>query len=107
MIFGGITLLGVPTTTIEFYDLTLRPTSWEWVLGLSLPLNMERVLGYKILAFDVNFCDAMMFSAVIDKMVICSGNYNWTSFTPVGYRPTTVTKFATVDASMFGGTNVW
>ena len=107
MIFGGITLLSSPTTTIEFYDLTLRPNSWESVPLLILPLKMERLLGYQILAFDVNFCDAMMFSSVVDKMLICSGNYNWTSFTPVGYRLSTITKFATVDASMFGGTNVW
>ena len=105
MVFGGVTFLGIPTQTIEFYDMTLRPASWELVPGLSLPLNMPRVLGSKVLAFDVNFCDAMMFSAVLDQMVICSGNYNWTSLKPVGYRQLTVTKFAVVDASMFGGTN--
>ena len=106
MVFGGETLLSIPTQTIEFYDMTLRPASWESVPGLSLPLIMDKVLGFKVLAFDVNFCDAMMFSN-LDRMIICSGNYNWTSFTPVGYRPATITKFAVMDASMFGGTNVW
>jgi hypothetical protein len=103
MVFGGINYLNVPIQTIELYDMTLRPASWESLPGW----NMEKILGTLILSFDVHFCDAMVFQAIGDLMFICSGNYTWKSFKPVGYLPFTITKFAVVDASMFGGTNVW
>ena len=107
MVFGGTYgSLGVPTASIEFYDLTLRPNSWESITNLSLGTAFNFIMGSVVTSFDIGYCDAMIQSSENGLMLICSGNYTWTSYSQ-GFYPSGNSRLALVDASMFGGKNIW
>ena len=50
-------------STIEFYDLTNRPSTWEIVTGISLPVATSKI-GTVALRFDDWDCEAMIISAM-------------------------------------------
>ena len=66
------------TNTIEFYDLTLKPASWEFIPGIILPANGGIIEGWKITVFDEGICEAFFLNNE-GKGYVCTGNYSWTS----------------------------
>ena len=93
------------TNTIEFYDLTLKPDSWEFLPGITLPANGGIILGGKITVFDEGICEAFFISSE-GKGYVCTGNYSWTSNFVNPMRGGS--KFyPVVDANLVGGDIVW
>jgi hypothetical protein len=92
------------TDTIEFYDLTTRPNSWETIAGTRLPQTTSKIFGWKILKFDVAICEVFLINWQGTGFT-CTGNYSWTFGTVPGYI---YSKFylPAVDANLFGGETV-
>ena len=86
-------------SSIEFYDLTIQPTSWEVVFGISLPTAMGRIQGSVVMKMDDHLCDVMLISNTTGKLHQCSENYQWTDYE----IPLTkgLKKMAIVDANLF------
>ncbi len=86
-------------SSIEFYDLTLQPTSWVSVSGISLPTAMGRMHGSVVMKMDDYLCDVMLISNTTGKLHQCSGNYQWTEYE----IPLTkgLKKMAVIDANLF------
>ncbi len=96
---GWSSVISAYVSSIEFYDLTLQPPSWESVSGISLPTALGRIHGSVVMSMDNQFCDVMLISNTTGKLHQCSGNYQWT-----GYDiPLTkgLKKMAIVDANLF------
>jgi hypothetical protein len=89
------------TDTIEFYDLTTRPASWENTAGLRLPQITSKLFGWKILMFDVGICEVFLMNSQ-GIWYTCNGNYTWTFGNVPGYTYSKI-YFPAVDANMFGG----
>jgi hypothetical protein len=97
---GGWSLeVGNTDSTIEFYDLTSRPSTWEMVTGIALPAPSQKI-GSVVLRFDNGDCEALIISSGTGKMHVCSGNYQWRTYTmtknPLGSK-----EWVAVDASLF------
>ena len=92
------------TNTIEFYDLSMMPNSWEFIPGVILPQPML-VRGWKITIFDEGICEAF-FIGYDANCLICTGNYTWTSGNVPSFQWGNV-FFPVVDANVMGGDNVW
>jgi hypothetical protein len=112
MVFGGnYGTVGIGTASIEFYDLTLRPSSWESVAGVSLGASVDYIMGSVVKAFDIGHCDLMLQSSSRGFMLTCTGNYTWKvhrkELYPNGLYPDGRGNLALVDASMFGGKKIW
>ena len=86
-------------STIEFYDLTNRPSKWEIVTGISLPAPTSKI-GTVALRFDDSDCEAMIISAMSLKMYVCSGNYTWNTYS-VSKIPAGSKEWVAIDASLF------
>ena len=99
----GTNLTG--TNTIEFYDLTSRPTSWEIIPGVILPVAIGGIFGSKITVFDEGICEAFFISSG-GIGFICSGNYTW-SYSAVPNVQWGALYFPVVDANLLGGDTVW
>ena len=93
------------TSTIEFYDLTLMPDSWEFLPGISLPGTVGPILGGIVTRFDEGVCEAF-FINVNGQGCVCSGNYSWTANNVTPFRGG-VLYFPVVDANVLGGDTVW
>jgi hypothetical protein len=92
------------TNTIEFYDLTLKPGSWEFMPGITFPQSVE-FIGWKITVFDEGICEAFFIDRN-GKGFVCTGNYTWTSnFLPSYQNGFYV--YPVVDANLVGGDTVW
>ncbi len=92
------------TNTIEFYDLTLMPSSWEFIPGITL--NQPRQLvGWKITVFDVGKCEAF-FLGVGGIGSICTGNYSWSNVAVNTFNWGAL-FYPVVDANLVGGDTVW
>ena len=76
---GRYGLNGTITNTIESYDLTLRPTSWETLPEIPLPVPIEHIYGSKITTFDEGLCEAYIINSGAAGF-ICSGNYTWSYY---------------------------
>ena len=96
---GWSTIRFAYISSIEFYDLTLQPASWEVVSGIRLPTAMGRIQGSVVMKMDDHLCDVMLISNTTGKLHQCSGNYQWTSYE----IPLTkgLKKMAIVDANLF------
>ena len=90
-----------PLLTIELYDMTLRPSFWESLSGISLPTVLGQVRGTLVMKLDDNLCDAIIISNTTGKMHQCSGNYQWTDYDISLYIPKGLKKMAIIDASLF------
>ena len=102
VVFGGYSnLTGQYSSTIEFYDLTLQPLSWEIVSGISLPTAIGNIKGSVMMKLDEYLCDVMLISNITGRMHQCSGNYQWTDFDislnlTIGWK-----TMAVIDANLF------
>jgi hypothetical protein len=102
VVFGGYSNpIGRYSSTIEFYDLALQPTSWEIVSGISLPAAMGRITGSVVMILDDTLCDVMIISRSTGKMHQCSGNYQWTNFDISLYLPIGWKRMAVIDSNLF------
>ena len=96
---------GQGTSTIEFYDLTLMPASWEFLPGIVLPGTAGPMLGGIITAFDEGICEAFFINGN-GQGYVCTGNYSWTANNVVPFRGG-ILYFPVIDANLVGGDNVW
>jgi hypothetical protein len=102
VVFGGFSYLtGKYSSTIEFYDLTLLPTSWEIASGITLPTAMGRIKGSVVMKLDDNLCDVMLISNTTGRMHQCSGNYEWTEYNISSNLTRGWKKMAVIDANLF------
>jgi hypothetical protein len=92
------------TNTIEFYDLTLMPNSWEFIPRVILPQSMS-VRGMKITVFEEGICEAIILGSD-GNCLICTGNYTWTSGN-VPYFQWGNAFHPVIDANVVGGDTVW
>ncbi len=90
-----------PLLTIELYDMTLRPSSWETLSGIILPTVFGAIKGALAMSLDDNLCDVMVISDYTRKMYQCSGNYQWTSYDLSLNLPKGLKQMAVIDASLF------
>jgi hypothetical protein len=108
MVVGGQYGDGVNTSwtnTIEFYDLTLMPDSWEFLPGIALPGAAGAIMGGIITRFNEGMCEAFFINGN-GQGYVCTGNYSWTSNNVVPLRGG-VLYFTVVDANLLGGDTVW
>jgi hypothetical protein len=98
---GWSTITNQFLSSIEFYDLTFQPTSWEIVPGISLPTAMGTIVGSVIMKLDDNLCDARIISKTTLKMHQCTGNYEWNTFDFSSIITKGVKKMAIADTNLF------
>ena len=102
MVFGGMGLPGVSTLqSIEFYDLTLRPSTWEVWTGVSIPVAIGKMLGSVVLRFDDDYCNAMIISLTAQMVLECIGNHQWSQFNISTTLIKGSKKMAKIDANFF------
>ena len=94
------------TNTIEFYDLTLKPTAWETFKGIILPFLVGPIYGSKITIFDEGICDAYFINDR-GNVYICSGNYTWIYNGIQNVDVSGQHYFPVVDANLMGGDVIW
>ena len=102
VVMGG--LYGPNTKSIEFYDLTLKPNSWEVVPGIALP-GVASLIGWMIHIFDEGICEVFVLSA-LGTGYTCTGNYTWSSADVQAFHPGRI-HLPVVDANLLGGDTVW
>ena len=96
------------TNSIELYDLTLRPSSWETIPEIPSPLPVGPIYGSKITIFDEGICEAFFLRAADGISFICKGNYTWIALkVPNVHFEGGPFIFPTVDANILGGDLVW
>ena len=107
MVIGGQVGTNVSnlTNSTEFYDLTLRPNSWEMPAALHLPELAPEIVGSKIIQFDEGICEAFLISTY-GKGYTCRGNYTWKYDWIGGYEWGQI-YLPAVDANFLGGDTVW
>ena len=105
MVLGGT--YGPNSVTIEFYDLTLRPNSWETLPGITMPVitGSPIMIGGMFNIFDKGICEAFVISYAGIRYV-CSGNYTWSKGTVPNFD-SSKTQLSVVDANLLGGETVW
>ncbi len=91
------------TDSIELYDLSAKPSTWESVPGLKLMVPMAGIFGSLVKQFDENGCSAMFISIPNRKVMECNGNYTWSPYSVMDFS-NSFSKLAVVDASFVGGT---
>ena len=92
------------TDTIEFYDLTLMPSTWEFLPGMSMPGCGGTIYGGIVTKFDEGICEAFFINNA--HGCVCSGNYSWTSGPLTQFRGGFL-YFPVIDANLVGGDTVW
>ena len=106
MVAGGLYgVTGAETNTIEFYDLTLMPTSWVFLPGISMPGFAGPMLGGIITAFDEGICEATFINHH-GQFCVCAGNYSWASNSLAAFKAGWYYS-PVIDANLFGGDAVW
>jgi hypothetical protein len=106
VVMGGSKGAGLTSTdTIEFYDMTRKPTTWENVNGIRLPVATDKLFGWKISLFDEGICEALLFNYQGNSYT-CSGNYTWIYYKVPGYVYSK-THLPIVDANLLGGDTIW
>ena len=101
MVFGGEGLFMTQGSSIEFYDLTIRPATWEIWTGVTFPNFVGRMLGSVVMRFDDDYCNAMIISASSKLILECNGNHHWTWFDISKTIVNGLKKTAKVDANFF------
>ena len=99
MIFGGAA--GVPLNSIELYDLTRRPATWEVWTGVSMPVAVGKMLGSVVLRFDDDYCNAMIISYSAKMVLQCTGNHQWNQYDISTTIVKGIKKMAKIDANFF------
>jgi hypothetical protein len=87
-------------SSIEFYDMTVQPSAWEIVSGISLPTALGNIMGSVTMKLDDNFCDVMLISNTTRRLHQCSGNYEWTDFDLALNITNGLKKMAVIDANL-------
>jgi hypothetical protein len=84
VVMGGNINSNTVTNSILFYNLATQV--WEFSSAqMSFPTIIGGFLGVKILHMNEDSCDAMfVVNYPIIELVICNGNYSWTSFDLAG-----------------------
>jgi hypothetical protein len=100
MVFGGQGSTGL-LNSIELYDLTLRPATWEVWTGVSIPVIIGRLLGSVVMRFDDDYCNAMIISQSAKMVIECIGNHQWNQFDISLSMVTGQKKVAKIDANFF------
>jgi hypothetical protein len=81
VVMGGWKIsTGTFLSSIEFYDMTVQPTSWEVVSGISLPTAMGNIMGTVNMKLDNNLCDVVLISNTTRRLHQCLGNYHWSEY---------------------------
>ena len=101
MVIGGEGSLGGLHSSIELYDLTLRPATWTVWTGVTFPICVGRMLGSVIMRFDDDYCHAMIISINSKLILECNGNHHWTWFDISKTIVKGVKKTVKVDANFF------
>jgi hypothetical protein len=91
---------GTFLSSIEFYDITVQPTSWKVVSGISLPDMMGHIMGSVITKLDNNLCDIMFISNTTRRLHQCFGNYQWEDFNLSLNITNGWKKMAVIDANL-------
>ena len=99
IVFGGQGSTGL-LQSIELYDLTLRPASWEVWTGVSIPVVIGNLLGSVVMRFDDDYCSAMIISMSAKMVLQCSGNHKWKKFDISSSIASGMKKVATIDANL-------
>ena len=100
MVFGGDGPTGL-LKSIELYDLTQRPATWEVWTGISIPILIGRLLGSAVMRFDVDYCNAMIISQSAKMVIECTGNHKWNQYDISLSMVTGQKKVAKIDANFF------
>ncbi len=100
MVFGGEGSTGL-LNSIELYDLTLRPATWEVWTGVSIPVIIGRLLGSVVMRFDDDYCNAMIVSLSAKMVLQCTGNHQWSQFDISSTITKGLKKMAKIDANFF------
>ena len=100
MVFGGQGSSGL-LNSIELYDLTLWPASWEVWAGVSMPATVGYLLASVVIRFDDDHCNAMIISYSAKMVLQCTGNHQWSQFDISSTIETGFKKMAKVDANFF------
>ncbi len=100
MIFGGQGSLNF-LNSIELYDLTLRPSTWEVWTGISMPVIVGNMLASVVMRFDDDYCNAMIISQSAKKILECTRNHQWTQYDISSKIVQGPKKMAIVDANFF------
>jgi hypothetical protein len=100
MVFGGEGSTGL-LNSIELYDLTLRPATWEVWTGVSIPVIIGRLLGSVVMRFDDDYCNAMIVSLSAKMVLQCTGNHQWIQFDISSTITKGLKKMAKIDANFF------
>jgi hypothetical protein len=87
-------------SSIEFYDMTVQPSAWEVVSGISLPAALGNIMGSVAIKLDNNLCDVMLISNTTRRLHQCSGNYQWKDFDLSLNITTGSKKMAVIDANL-------
>ncbi len=81
VVMGGLKIsTGTFLSSIEFYDMTVQPSAWEVVLGISLPAALGNIMGSLAMKLDDNLCDVMLISNTTRRLHQCLGNYQWSDY---------------------------
>ncbi len=100
MVFGGEGSSGL-LNSIELYDLTLRPASWEIWTGVSMPATVGYLMASVVIRFDDDYCNIMIISLSAKKILQCSGNHQWTQYDISTTIVKGIKKMAKIDANFF------
>ena len=71
---------GTFLSSIEFYDMTVQPSMWEVISGISLPAALGNIMGSLAMKLDDNLCDVMLISNTTRRLHQCLGNYQWSDY---------------------------
>jgi len=100
IVIGGQGLSG-NLHSIELYDLTRRPTTWEVWTGVSIPVTVGFMMGSVVMRFDDDYCNVMIISLSAKMVLQCNGNHQWSQ----NGISMTITKgnkkMAKIDANLF------
>jgi hypothetical protein len=99
MVFGGE--IGGIQNTIELYDLTLQPATWEIWTGVGMPVNVGYLMGSIVIRFDDDYCSAMMISLSAKMVLECTGNHQWNLFDISSTITKGYKKMAKINANFF------
>jgi len=88
-------------SSIEFYDVSLQPTSWESGSEISLPTAMGNIKASLVMKLDDNLCDIMLISNTTKRMHICKENYQWSDSDLSAHITKGWGKMAVLDANLF------
>ena len=81
VVMGGLKIsTGTFLSSIEFYDMSVQPSAWEVVLGISLPAALGNIMGSLAMKLDDNLCDVMLISNTTRRLHQCLGNYQWSDY---------------------------